>query len=306
VNQYNAFTVKRLGKHNAEVEATIAQEYAFLYGQTKQKLADLYASMGDNVALEEARKYSRLQNLLATTRKSYEKLTKRTITKTGMLAAHNYTEEYFSNMWAAETVEGPFKWKNPEVEAIRASVFWEETGLSLPNRFGKNVIVEITDIESAITRGIATGANYKKTADMLKDKITGGYNAALRIIRTESTRNRAEGFNSAFDVMVKSGLDVRKVWITRMDGSERQDHAELNEAESDKNGMFSTAVGLVAGPGLSDEPSFVINCRCSLGTTFADEGPKKTQAELADEWTKWATSLGYDPETGWPKANQAI
>jgi Phage Mu protein F like protein len=306
VNQYDAFTVKRLGEHNAAVEATIAQEYAFLYGQTKAKLADLYASMGDTVTLEEARKYSRLQNLLASTRKAYEKLTKRTITKTGMLAAHNYTEEYFANMWTAETVEGPFKWKNPEVEAIRASVFWEETGLSFPKRFGKNAIVEITDIESAITRGIATGANYKKTAEMLKDSVTGGYNAALRIVRTESTRNRAEGFNAAYNVMANAGIDVRKVWITRMDGSEREDHAALNDAESDKNGMFHTAVGLVEGPGLSGVASFDINCRCALGTTFADEGPKKTQAELADEWDKWARDLGWTPEAGWPKAYQAV
>jgi hypothetical protein len=296
-SQRSLFNQGRIFKHNAEIERAIAKEYAFLYGETKRKVQELYAIMGNTPSLEEARKYKRLGNLLIETRKQYEKLTGRTITKAEMLSQYNYVQEYFGSMWEGESVYGQFKWKNPQIEAIRASVFWEGTGFDLPKRFGKNMVAELFEIESAITRGIANADGYRKTAEALQDAFNGGFNNALRVVRTESTRNRTEGFNAAWDSMKESGLPVKKQWIATMDNRTRTfakkdkfDHMKLDGLESDEKGMFDVGqgIGLVAGPGLSGVAGFDINCRCAVGTFFDDEGPRMTRAQLDAEWEAWS------------------
>jgi len=311
-SQFDTFTEKRIFKHNERVERRIALDYAQVLKEAKARLADLYATLGPNPTIEEARRYKRLQNLVAAISAEYKKLGAKALNETLNLSATNYTEAFFGNMWGAEQTVGTFKWKNPNVEAIRASVFWEGTGLDAPKRFGKNIQTELTNIEAAITRGLATGQNYAKTASSLADQFTKGYNDALRVIRTESTRNRAEGFNAAFETITDAGIDARKVWIATNDDRTRSDHAVMDGQESDKAGMFTMPDGNeTAGPGLSGDPSFDINCRCTLGTVFADErapgtSVRMTPKETAESWNKWATGLGWSESDGWAKATQAL
>ena len=289
------FIAKKTLKHTKGIEKEIGREYALLYADTKAKLADLYAKMGDTPTLEEAQKYNKLNNLVIEVRKSYQRLTGKAITKTEMASKYNYIQEYYGSMWSGEIEHGKFKWKNPAVESIRASVMWEGTGLSVPKRFGKNFTSSMSKIEETITRGLANGTGYKKLADELKENFTGGLNDALRVIRTESNRNRTEGFNSAFDQMRDADVPVRKVWISAKDErvrgrkpSDKYDHVVLDGLESDDDGMFDVGqgIGKIEGPTLSGVPGFDINCRCAAGILFSDE-QRTTEKELADNYAKW-------------------
>lgn len=297
------FSRKRINKYNTTIELEIGKQYASLYAETKLRLADFMATLGPNPTLEDARKYNRLQNLTAEIRKKYKALIGREITKAEMLASYNYTETYFSEMWAAEKSVGDFKWKNPTVEAIRASVYWEGSGMSMPERFGKLYTQDVFNIESAITRGLATGESYKKIASSLEDQFTKGYNDALRVVRTEMTRNRSEGYNASFEAMGKAGIPVRKMWIAAVDDRTRDSHADLHETLSDKDGLFYIGSLSAEGPGLFGDPAEDCNCRCTLATVFEDEGEpyRASTSEMQDYWDTWSSRLGRDDE-GFAKA----
>jgi hypothetical protein len=291
----NDFFTRKTIRHTKGIEKEIGREYALLFADAKIKLAELYAKIGSSPTLEEAQKYNRLNNLVIEIRKAYQRLTGRTITKTEMAAKYNFVQEYYGAMWSAELAHGAFKWKNPAVEAIRASVYWEGTGLSLPKRFGKNFISSITRVEETITRGLANGTGYAKLAEELKDVFTGGLNDALRVIRTESNRNRTEGMNAAFDQMKDAGLPVKKIWISAQDertrGAKPKDkynHLILDGLVSDEEGMFDVGqgIGKIEGPTLSGVAGFDINCRCSVAPFFDDE-PRATQAELDASYKAW-------------------
>lgn len=321
-SQRSLFNQRRISKHNAEIEKAIAKEYAFLYGETKRKVQELYATFGPTMTLAESRKYNKLTNLLIEARKQYEKLTGRTITKAEMLSQYNYTQEYFGAMWEAESAYGQFKWKNPQIEAIRASVFWEGTGLDLTKRFGKNMTAELFEIESAITRGIANSDGYRKTAEALQDAFDGGFNNALRVVRTESTRNRTEGFNAAWDSMKESGLPVKKQWIATMDNRTRTfakkdkfDHMKLDGLESDEKGMFDVGqgIGLIAGPGLSGFAGFDINCFLPdtiVSGDFIAGSKVYYSGKIVEIHTASGKRLSITPnhriatDSGWIKANE--
>jgi SPP1 gp7 family putative phage head morphogenesis protein len=300
-NQYSKFSNKRIAKKNTEAELWIGKQYATLYAETKLRMSELYATLGPNPTLDEARRYNRLSNLTTEIRKKYRALIGREITKTEMLASYNFTEKYFSEMWAAERSLGNFKWKNPTVEAIRASVYWEGSGMSMPQRFGKLYTQDVFNIESAITRGLATGSSFKKIAESIEDQFTKGFNDAIRVVRTEMTRNWSEGFNEAFKEMESRGLPIRKMWISAPDDRTRETHAQLDGQLSDEDGLFRIDGYEGEGPGLFGEPEMDINCRCTVSTVFTDEGEPLTGQALQDDWEKWSEELGRTDE-GFAKA----
>jgi len=304
LNPYDKYTSKRLDKINAKAELTLGKSYANLYAKAKADLAELFATLPAKPILEDARRYGRLDNLLKTLRSEYLKLGSKNVKQAELLSSTNYVESYMAGLWAAEEITGPWKWKNPTVEAIRASVYWEGTGLDLPKRFGVNITGELAKIEAEITRGLATGQGYAKTAAGLKDQFEKGYNDALRVVRTESTRNRGEGYDSAFQEMVDQGLPVRKIWISATDDRTRDTHQYMDQRLSDAKGIFDTPWGDSTGPG--DGPaSEVINCRCRTVTVFDDEPTIKRQ-DVAPAWKEWAENLGWTEEGGWPRVDMAV
>jgi hypothetical protein len=163
------FIAKKTLKHTKGIEKEIGREYALLYPVTKAKLADLYAKMGDTPTLEEAQKYNKLNNLVIEVRKSYQRLTGKAITKTEMESKYNYVQEYYGSMWSGEIEHGKFKWKNPAVESIRASVMWEGTGLSFPKRFGKNFT------KNNHRHRVVIGKDTRLSGYMIEPALTAGF-----------------------------------------------------------------------------------------------------------------------------------
>ena len=166
----------------------------------------------------------------------------------------------------------------------------------MPQRFGKNILNQQLDVEAAITRGLANGDGYRVTAKAIQDRFTKGFNDALRVVRTESTRNRSEGMDAAFESMTKAGLPARKAWISAQDERTRTfdqggfDHAILNGLLSDADGYFEInqgPVGKIRGPGESGIAGFDINCRCATGVHFDDEWPPMTEAEKWEAYNQW-------------------
>ena len=87
---------------------------------------------------------------------------------------------------------------------------------------------------------------------------------ALRIARTEIVAASNEG---AFKGALDTGLELNKVWLTVMDGRERESHAFVNGQAKAMNEPFTLGDGVqISKPGAKGAPpEDTINCRCAVG-----------------------------------------
>lgn len=87
---------------------------------------------------------------------------------------------------------------------------------------------------------------------------------ALRIARTESTMALNQAKELAVD---EQGLVMEKVWITRVDGRERDTHKRLNGTKVEQTEMFQVGDVRMKFPGdrANGSARELVNCRCTFG-----------------------------------------
>lgn len=148
-------------------------------------------------------------------------------------------------------------------EMIRyASLFGGESIESI-NRtgrdFAKKLIAEAT--ATAIEEGLSGFELEQEVEKIVKKdwRIHGKFNAE-RIARTEiSTASNHGAFIGARD----TGLKLRKIWLTNMDGRERDSHAMANGQSVPMNEPFIVGSSRMMHAGAKGAPAAEnINCRC--------------------------------------------
>lgn len=127
-----------------------------------------------------------------------------------------------------------------------------------------------TSIDAVIREVRISQQNNESVAEMAK-RIKATVNdpkfykwQALRIARTETTM----AINQAKELAVdESGIIMDKVWITRVDGKERDTHRSLNGTKVEQTEKFQVGDSLMKFPGDRENGSVteVVNCRCTYG-----------------------------------------
>jgi len=202
-------------------------------------------------------------------------------------------------------------WGVLPVDAIRASVFSEYSGLNIIKTFKKNGAQELSQIQAAITRGLATGASYARTSAGMKDAFRKGLFDAQRVVRTESGRNFTEGHLLAHDEALAIGIDVVKVWDASLDGRTRPAHGALDGTEEDAQGNFRSSLGGYGpGPHLMQNAADDINCRCRATDNIRGMSPELRRIRGEGvvpyvKFTDWAEQKGWTREGGWPRVSLA-
>jgi hypothetical protein len=251
--------------------------YRDAYEQAAKELGELYLKLGDKIDLPTARKYRRLETLMKSLSDAYKEVTGKTVALTTSSIAQSFQEAFYSYTWAMEKtlfdgydldlpkmISIEASWGVLPVDAIIASIASENSGLSLVSTFKKNMQGNLWRIQSTITRGLANGHSYRKTAKAIEAIFNKGLSDAMRVVRTELGRNFTQGFLEAHDRAVKSGISVKKQWVASADGRTRYDHIVADGQYSDKNGLFRVGGSSGRGPGLMDDLGQNINCRCRL------------------------------------------
>ena len=244
----------------------MAENYLSAYKKLEKELANLYAGFGPTMSLPQARASGRLTSLLKVTREEYTKITGQSVKITIESAAEAYTNSYLSLQAASKTIVPVATFGALAKETVLASVMNKESTYNLIKTFKKNLPIELTRINDAITTGIASGKGYAKTAREIQGAFDAGFNDALRVVRTEEGRNWTEGHLAGVKEARDLGLDVVDVWSAQNDGRARDSHLALDGIEADKDGLWYIDGTPTAGPGLSGIAEEDINCRCSLIT----------------------------------------
>jgi len=312
--ELDTFELRRAGADDKAVSKTereIARRYRAVYDELEAQLSKLYASMGDNPSIVEAKRYGRLAAVQKAVIAEYNKVTRDAAKLTQSQIASSYAESYYGNAWAFDQATGvELKWPEISAEAIRQTVWSSETGENFAERLKGWGSAAVPKISRVITSGIASGSGYAKTAKKLREQVNATAYEAMRIVRTESTRAYNQGHLATYDAAEELGVKARRRWVATLDGDTRDTHAALDGQYADENGLFHIHGYSTEGPGLFGDPAEDINCRCRVVEDVEGFSPqlRRIRGEGLQPYTtyeKWAKEKGWTPENGWPAEAKA-
>jgi len=266
------------------VEKQLAKSYSASYKAIKAQLADFTAT-----GLEDANKYNRLKNLLTEMSKEVKKSINYAKALTEDTSANSVLDAFETFWYSYENTYEQVAFGILPVDAIRNSVYSQVSGADFATRYGKLYTGTIDKIAETITRGIATGQSYTKTASEMKDLFNNLLWQSDRVVRTESHRCWQDGSTQAYERAKEKGIDGERVWLSTRDGRTRPDHARMNGvAVNKKDGLFHTPWGKVISPGYGPA-SETINCRCD--SYYRIEGTEKNETPNWT-WEQWREEFG--------------
>jgi hypothetical protein len=301
------------------VDRVLLKNYKAAYNASIKQIADLYAKVGiedprDGVFIrkEDAIHYNQLANRLSNIETEIKKLEKSGVKLTEENSAQSVQDGYYRNQWAYDqTVGVNLPIPALPIDAIRASVYSDKSGLDLVSTWNKNTTDQIYKTRSAITRGITLGQSYTKVARSIKTEFDKGLWQAMRVVRTEAGRNWSEGAEASHVAAKEAGLDIRKRWSAALDSRTRLSHANLDGTYADDEGLFYLGGEGQPQPRLFSDPAESINCRCSTidvldGITpevrrIRNDDGKGSEILPYQTFAEWGAERGWKPTTGWPK-----
>lgn len=268
----NAVLRKELAKATAVIrkrtkaeEVKLGKAYIAAYDVIRTKALDLWAKLGDPPTLAEMRRYNRLLSLMDSVKIEYAKLNNISTRAVTRNSEFGFTEAAYRAQYAIDKATGILiAFPKIPVGAVRASVYNADLGMVFSSRLLADKNKNIRKIEQTITQALVLGENSTKAAKRIQDAFAGGYSDAVRVLRTESTRNATQGMLQTFDDAEKAGVEIQKVWIAALDDRTRDAHADLDEKYADKDGLFHSGGYSAEGPGLFGVPELDINCRCTV------------------------------------------
>ena len=265
---------------------------------TLSKIYEKYAKAGA-LTYAEMSKFNRLDKLNA----QLSDILGPTLSANGRLVEDlrkvQYQESFYRHAWAIDQHAGvSLRWGLLNPKTIQAAVNAPEW------RKIKDIAVKTwrldtyTKLDRTITQGLIQGQSYDKMARALKENVLEkSASNAERIARTEAHRATVQGQLDLYSEADSMGVNILRIWDATLDMATRPAHGELDGQAADKDGMFHTSIGLVEGPGLSGDPSFDINCRCSVRPQVKDYEPKVRR--IRDEgvqpyktYKEWAKEKG--------------
>lgn len=143
---------------------------------------------------------------------------------------------------------------------------------------------ELNDrIRKEISSGLISGQGIDKISSKIVSKTNIAFHKAQKIVRTEIHKVTAHARKDAFEVTSgaaeRLGMNIRRRWLATFDGRTRDEHQAMDGKYADENGYWVESLNeYVEGPGLGNNPRFVINCRCTE-VTEVENYPLKSRLD---------------------------
>jgi SPP1 gp7 family putative phage head morphogenesis protein len=305
--------VKDARRQEDAIVRQTAKAYKDAYQNAESEMALLFINSNPEDVKLNAAKYNRLNNTLDSISKDYQKLTGKTLNATTKQGAKNYMNASQRIAWGVDQTSGlALSWGVVPVDAIRSSVFSEQSGRNVIVTMKDNSRQRIQSIRSTITRMIATGMSWDRAAEELQSQFNRGYSDAVRVIRTETARNYTEGTLNGISRAEDLGINLDRVWVATLDAETRDTHQALDGKVADEDGLFWIGSDSAPGPGLFAEPENSINCRCAVvaqirGYSPAFRSDNETKETIPyTTYSDWAQSRGMSENGDWQKAKDAL
>ena len=170
-----------------------------------------------------------------------------------------------------------------QTQVIQATV--NDTKLKKPlyESLGYDINKLKQQVNSEISRGIATARSYTEIAQSISRRSGVTMNKAFRIARTEGHRVQNQAANDAIQRAKDVGADVVKQWDAAIDKRTRPSHARVDGEIRELDEPFSNGLMYPGDP--NGSAGEVINCRCALlqrAKWALDENELETLKERAE------------------------
>ena len=173
-----------------------------------------------------------------------------------------YEDSFVGSLFDLHGQNVPMMMPIDQEAMVKAIQLDSKISKGLYTKLGEDVDVLKKRITSEVTRSIATGASYERTAQRLAGQTQIGFNKAVRIARTEGHRIQC---SAAMDVMRNAkdmGADVVKQWDATLDGKTRPSHRKVDGEICEVDEPFSNGLDFPGDP--AGGAAEVVNCRCAL------------------------------------------
>lgn len=297
--------------------------------EINDKLKKLYAEKLAGISTDNyyatVIEYGRLEKLLKETDRLYMQASRtykgHIATSSEIGVTNNYLRQLYATTGFASVLGDNVKFAMIDPAIIEASVFgsteiWAgyakakresipitdytaSSGLTLTEIVTTHNARDIRNLRSAITQSMIDGDSYAKTAKKIKDIFNTTASNAMRIVRTEGTRNMNAGTYASSQEAKAQGVELKRQWLTSGDSRVRDTHQTLDMQFEDKDGLFHLGSLSTRYPGNFGVASEDINERCTVIDVIEGlepqlrrfRNPVTGQTEVAsfssfDEWLK--------------------
>jgi len=275
-------------------EKALALEYKKGLDSIRLELAKTYEkySVAGELTLAEMSQYNRLTNLNKAITAELSKLGVKTSNKIKTLTGDIYHESFFREGYIVNNLANiniNYGILSPEKIIAATENPLQYIGLK------RNRAQVVLGIRAEITSSLIQGENYTKMARRVKKALEKNANNAMRIARTEAHRSQIKGELDSIDYAEEQGIIIKKIWLATIDLVTREDHANMDGQEADKDGNFHfPSGGVTQGPGQSGLAEQDIHCRCDIMEEVDEIRPQKRRLgkegigeyKNYDEWAK--------------------
>jgi SPP1 gp7 family putative phage head morphogenesis protein len=271
-----------------ELEKAYRKAGKAIEGRIKTSLKRL--SESGNLNLLEARKGDRLKKLLKNINTELKIVNQVKVNSVKTYLANVYKLNYFGMGWALET-EGQIKLSYAVLNrrAVANSMLSPLDKIALKN----NAYVAREGIKRTITQSIIKGDSIPMMARGVKKSLRSNANNAVSIARTETTRIMGESRLDSMKHAAKTGLAMRKEWVSTSDDRTRESHIDLDGERVAMDKPFSNGLQHPGDQSTGDAGE-TVNCRCTMVTEIADypnpeserlaQGGKVIEKQSLEKW----------------------
>lgn len=176
----------------------------------------------------------------------------------------SYETGYIGSMYDIHKQGIPVVTPIDQKNVVKAMTTDSKISKKLYTKLGEDVEFLKKRIANNLSRGIATGSEWKVIARNIAADSNVGFNRAMRIARTEGHRIQVTAADDAQHAAKKAGADVVKQWDAALDGRTRPTHRKLDGQIRELDEPFEVNGMKVMRPSGFGRPEEDINCRCAL------------------------------------------
>lgn len=255
---------RNTGRLTKKAEKRVLSAYRSSLKELRALMSAQYSkyAVGEQLTFSEMAKYNRKEKMFKEIQSEINRMTRGKAATTRQMAGDIYEQSYYRAGFALEKgTQAKLSYTQLPREQIAASVQNPISGLGLNERISRNRQLLISRCREQITQGMVQGEGYVKMTARIKDVYDKDATGAMRILRTEGHRNQQMGTADSIEHAEELGVKVKKIWDATVDGDTREDHADMDGREADKDGLFTLPDGSRGeAPGLTGEASQDINC----------------------------------------------
>lgn len=136
-------------------------------------------------------------------------------------------------------------------------------GTRLSKRLYKHRDELAKNVSHNIIDGLFAGDSYAKIAKRISDQTEASYRQSLRIAITEAGRTNSEASQLSSERAQALGINMKKRWLSTLDGKTRSDHRALDGQQVPIDGKFEINGHSAKQPRMFGVASEDIRCRCT-------------------------------------------